>query len=67
MIHALSRMYLICLLYTSVGVLSMDRFSQLMGSANARDFTAVRDKQALGLTMAEAIDAVLKDRGVYEQ
>ena len=38
-----------------------------MGSANARDFTAVRDKQALGLTMAEAIDAVLKDRGVYEQ
>lgn len=50
-----------------VGVLSMDRFSQLMGSANARDFTAVRDKQASGMTMAEAIDAVLKDRGVYEQ
>jgi conjugal transfer ATP-binding protein TraC len=50
-----------------VGVFSMDKFSQLMGSANARDFTAVRDKQALGMTMAEAIDAVLMDRGQDEQ
>lgn len=50
-----------------VGVFTMDKFSQLMGSANARDFSAVRDKQALGMTMSEALDAVLKDRGVYEQ
>ena len=45
-----------------VGLLLLDKFSQLMGSANARDFSAVRQKRELGLSMAEAVDAVLQDR-----
>lgn len=47
-----------------VGLLLLDPFSQLLGSANARDFSAVRQKLEAGLTMADAIDAVLRDRRV---
>lgn len=48
-----------------VGILSMDKFSQLMGSANARDFSAVREKQSQGMSTADAIKAVLRERGVH--
>jgi conjugal transfer ATP-binding protein TraC len=47
-----------------VGMLLLDKFSQLMGSANARDFSAVNQKRAQGLSMADAVDAVLQDRKV---
>ena len=47
-----------------VGMLLLDPFSQLMGSANARDFSAVRQKVGMGLSTADAVDAVLKDRGI---
>jgi conjugal transfer ATP-binding protein TraC len=50
-----------------VGMLLLDRYAQLMGSANARDFEAVRAKQEQGMSMADAIEAVLKDRGIYER
>jgi hypothetical protein len=49
-----------------VGMLLLDPYSQLMGSANARDFEAVRAKIAQGMTMAAAIEAVLQDRGIAE-
>ena len=45
-----------------VGMLLLDPYSQLMGSANARDFSAVRQKLESGLSMADAVDAVLQDR-----
>ena len=45
-----------------VGMLLLDPYSQLMGSANARDFSAVNAKRAEGLSMADAVDAVLRDR-----
>lgn len=47
-----------------VGMLLLDPYSQLMGSANARDFEAVRAKLAQGMTMAAAVEAVLQDRGI---
>lgn len=47
-----------------VGMLLLDRYSQLMGSANARDFEAVREKISQGMNMADAVESVLKDRGV---
>jgi conjugal transfer ATP-binding protein TraC len=49
-----------------VGMLLLDPYSQLMGSANARDFEAVRAKIAQGMTMAAAVEAVLQDRGITE-
>jgi len=45
-----------------VGMLLLDPYSQLMGSANARDFSAVRQKLETGLSMADAVDAVLRER-----
>ncbi len=49
-----------------VGMLLLDPYSQLMGSANARDFSEVNAKRAQGLSMADAIDAVLSDRGALK-
>lgn len=46
-----------------VGMLLLDPYSQLMGSANARDFSDVRQKIADGLSTADAVAAVLRDRG----
>ena len=47
-----------------IGIVKMDPYSMLMGSANARDYEATKAKTAAGLSMADAIDAVLSDRGV---
>jgi conjugal transfer ATP-binding protein TraC len=47
-----------------VGMLLLDPYSQLMGSANARDYEAVRIKREQGLSMADAVEAVLRDRGI---
>jgi len=49
-----------------VGMLLLDPYSQLIGSANARDFSEVNAKRAQGLSMADAIDAVLSDRGALK-
>jgi conjugal transfer ATP-binding protein TraC len=45
-------------------MLLLDPYSQLMGSANARDYEAVRVKREQGLSMADAVEAVLLDRGI---
>jgi conjugal transfer ATP-binding protein TraC len=48
----------------SVGRLFMDPFSQLTFSSKAEDFAAVRDYVNKGFGMADAVHAVLRDRGI---
>jgi conjugal transfer ATP-binding protein TraC len=48
---------------SGVGRLIVDPYSLLLYSSRAEDFNAINHKRALGLTVAEAIDAVLKERG----
>ena len=47
-----------------IGRLIVDPHSLLLFSSRAEDFNAVAEKRAAGLSIAEAIDAVLRDRGV---
>jgi conjugal transfer ATP-binding protein TraC len=47
-----------------IGRLIVDPYSLLLFSSRAEDFNAVNDKRAAGLSVAEAIDAVLRDRSV---
>ena len=48
----------------TIGRLFVDPFSQLVGSSKADDFEAVKAYVASGKTTAQAIEQVLKDRGV---
>jgi len=48
----------------SVGRLFMDPFSQLTFSSKAEDFAAVRDYVNKGYGMTDAVNAVLRDRGI---
>ena len=46
-----------------IGRLLVDPYSLMLFSSRAEDFNAVNAKRAAGLSVSEAIDAVLKDRG----
>ena len=47
-----------------VGRLIVDPHSLLLFSSRADDFNAINTKRAAGMTVSEAIDAVLHDRGL---
>jgi conjugal transfer ATP-binding protein TraC len=47
-----------------VGRLIVDPYSLLLFSSRAEDFGAINAKRATGMTVSEAIDAVLQDRGL---
>jgi conjugal transfer ATP-binding protein TraC len=47
-----------------VGRVMMDPFSLLLVSSKAEDFEAIRHYRARGLSVPEAIEAVLRDRGI---
>lgn len=59
-----SEVYVRSALGQGVGRLMVDPYSLLMYSTKAEDFTAIQQKRALGLDTAQAIEAVLKDRGI---
>lgn len=46
-----------------VGRLIVDPYSLLLFSSRAEDFSAINAKRATGLSVSQAIDAVLRDRG----
>lgn len=48
---------------SGIGRLIVDPYSLLLFSSRAEDFSAIAAKRATGLTVSEAIDAVLRDRG----
>ncbi len=45
-----------------IGRLIVDPYSLLLFSSRAEDFNAINDKRAAGLSVSEAIDAVLRER-----
>ena len=47
-----------------IGRLIVDPYSLLLFSSRAKDFNAISVKRAAGLTVSEAIDAVLRERGL---
>jgi conjugal transfer ATP-binding protein TraC len=47
-----------------IGRLIVDPYSLLLFSSRAEDFNAINDKRAGGLTVSQAIDAVLRERSV---
>ena len=47
-----------------IGRLIVDPYSLLLFSSRAEDFNAIGAKRAAGLTVSQAIDAVLRDRGL---
>ena len=47
-----------------IGRLIVDPYSLLLFSSRAEDFNAISVKRAAGLTVSEAIDAVLRERGL---
>ena len=47
-----------------IGRLIVDPYSLLLFSSRAEDFNAINDKRATGLSVSQAIDAVLHDRGL---
>ena len=47
---------------SGIGRLIVDPYSLLLFSSRAEDFTAINEKRAAGLTVSQAIDAVLQDR-----
>lgn len=51
----------------SVNRLMLDPYSQLLMSSHPEDVRAIREKRALGLSTAQALNAVLQDRGLYTQ
>ncbi|MBI2293789.1 MAG: type IV secretion system protein TraC [Betaproteobacteria bacterium] len=46
-----------------IGRLIVDPYSLLLFSSRAEDFNAINDKRSAGLTVSEAIDAVVRERG----
>jgi len=46
-----------------IGRLIVDPHSLLLFSSRAEDFNAINEKRATGMTVSQAIDAVLQDRG----
>jgi conjugal transfer ATP-binding protein TraC len=51
---------------SGIGRLIVDPYSLLLFSSRAEDFTAVNEKRAAGLSVSEAIDAVLRERARRE-
>jgi conjugal transfer ATP-binding protein TraC len=51
---------------SGIGRLIVDPYSLLLFSSRAEDFTAVNEKRAAGLSVSEAIDAVLLERSRRE-
>ena len=47
-----------------IGRLIVDPYSLLLFSSRAEDFNAIGAKRAAGMTVSQAIDAVLRDRGL---
>jgi len=47
---------------SGVGRLIVDPYSLLLFSSRAEDFTAINEKRAAGLSVSQAIDAVLRER-----
>ena len=47
-----------------IGRLIVDPYSLLLFSSRAEDFGAINAKRAQGLSVSEAIDAVLRERGL---
>ncbi|MBI4294458.1 MAG: type IV secretion system protein TraC [Betaproteobacteria bacterium] len=45
-----------------IGRLIVDPYSLLLFSSRAEDFNAINDKRSAGMTVSQAIDAVLRDR-----
>lgn len=50
----------------AVGRLFVDPFTLLLGSSKAEDFKAVSDYMSKGLPVDEAIESVMKDRGIEQ-
>ena len=48
-----------------IGRLVSDPFNSLLSSSKGEDFEAIRNKQLGGLTISQAIEAVLKERGIH--
>ena len=47
-----------------IGRLIVDPYSLLLFSSRAEDFNAINEKRAAGMDVSQAIDAVLRDRGL---
>ena len=47
-----------------IGRLNVDPYSLLLFSSRAEDFNAINEKRAGGMDVSQAIDAVLRDRGL---
>ena len=45
-----------------IGRLIVDPYSLLLFSSRAEDFNAINEKRSAGMTVSQAIDAVLRDR-----
>ena len=61
---AYSELYIHSPVGNGVGRLIVDPHSLLLFSSRAEDFNAINVKRAAGMTVSEAIDAVLHDRGL---
>jgi conjugal transfer ATP-binding protein TraC len=61
---AYSELYIHSPVGNGVGRLIVDPHSLLLFSSRAEDFNAINAKRATGMTVSEAIDAVLHDRGL---
>jgi conjugal transfer ATP-binding protein TraC len=61
---AYSELYIHSPVGNGVGRLIVDPHSLLLFSSRAEDFNAINAKRAAGMTVSEAIDAVLRDRGL---
>jgi conjugal transfer ATP-binding protein TraC len=48
-----------------VGRLVSDPFNALLSSSKGEDFEAIRHKQREGLTISQAVETVLKERGIH--
>lgn len=61
---AYSELYIHSPIGNGIGRLIVDPHSLLLFSSRAEDFNAINAKRATGMTVSEAIDAVLHDRGL---
>jgi conjugal transfer ATP-binding protein TraC len=61
---AYSEIYIHSPVGNGIGRLIVDPYSLLLFSSRAEDFNAINDKRATGLSVPQAIDAVLQDRSV---
>jgi conjugal transfer ATP-binding protein TraC len=60
---AYSELYIHSPVGNGIGRLIVDPYSLLLFSSRAEDFNAINAKRAAGLSVSEAIDAVLRERG----